>query len=147
MKAFAQQQRDVIAPAEFSANANRMPALGHHALLDLYDCDGATLDDRAHLQQVFHDTAIALRCTIIDESFHQFTPQGVSGVVVLAESHLSLHTWPEHGYAAVDLYTCGDPASLDRMPEILKRELKAGRYEFKKLARGFIATDAKKAAS
>ena len=115
-----------------------MEILGHHALLDLYECDGTVLDDRAGLQKIFHDTAIALKCTILDESFHQFSPQGVSGVVVLAESHLSLHTWPEHGYAAVDLYTCGDPAALDRMPEILKQKLGSKRIEFKKVARGFV---------
>ncbi len=99
------------------------------------------------MQRIFHDTAIALKCTIVAETFHQFTPQGVSGVVVLAESHLSLHTWPERGYAAVDLYTCGDPTSLDLMPEILQRELGAGRFEFKKIERGFVPKVATKAAA
>src|SRR5690606_15137706 len=84
--------------------------LGRHAILDLYDCaNRELLDDKKALQQLFRETAEHLKCTIVNEVFHTFTPQGVSGVVVIAESHLSVHTWPELGYAAVDLYTCGDP--------------------------------------
>ena len=115
-----------------------MEILGHHALLDVYGCDAETLNDLSRLKRIFLDTANALKCTIVDEVFHRFSPQGVSGVVVIAESHLSIHTWPERGYAAIDLYTCGDPTQIDRMPGILQEALGAERYEFKRVPRGFV---------
>ncbi len=113
--------------------------LSHHALLDLYDCDNrALLDDLEGIRDLFHRTARGLKCTIVNELFHRFTPQGVSGVVVIAESHLSVHTWPELGYAAIDLYTCGDPALIDLMPDMLVEALGAGRKEYHKLPRGHV---------
>ena len=112
--------------------------LGHHALLDVYGCDADVLNDLGALKRIFLDTANALKCTIVDEVFHRFAPQGVSGVVVIAESHLSIHTWPERRYAAIDLYTCGDPTQVDRMPKILQQALGAERYEFKRVPRGFV---------
>ncbi|MCP4502296.1 MAG: adenosylmethionine decarboxylase [Deltaproteobacteria bacterium] len=115
-----------------------MQIMGHHALLDVYGCDTDLLNDLDRLKVIFHDTAVRLKCTVVQEVFHRFAPQGVSGVVVIAESHLSVHTWPELGYAAIDLYTCGDPSHLDEMPEILKKALGAERLEFKKHARGFL---------
>jgi len=124
-----------------------MEIMGRHVLLDLYGCDAKLLNDFEFLQKLFHDTAERLDCTIVQEVFHRFSPQGVSGVVVIAESHLSVHTWPEKGYAAVDLYTCGDPTKLDLMPEMLKQALGAAGYEYKKHPRGFVPADAEKAAS
>jgi len=115
-----------------------MQIMGHHALLDVYGCDTDILNDLDGLKKIFHDTAVELQCTIVQEVFHRFAPQGVSGVIVIAESHLSVHTWPELGYAAVDLYTCGDPNHLDAMPDLIKEKLGADRLEFKKHARGFL---------
>jgi spermidine synthase len=113
--------------------------LGHHVLLDLYGCKNTELlDDLERMQALFHETAETLRCTIVNEVFHRFTPQGVSGVIVIAESHLSVHTWPELGYAAVDLYTCGDPSLLDLLPKILEDRLGADHYDYNKLPRGEV---------
>lgn len=117
--------------------------LGRHALLDLYDCDPARLDDLELLRSVFLKTAEELRCTLVQECFHRYAPQGVSGVLVIAESHLSVHTWPEHGYAAVDLFTCGDPSQLERMPKLLGEALGAGRYELSLHDRGRLDVKAK----
>ncbi|MCK6552109.1 adenosylmethionine decarboxylase, partial [Myxococcota bacterium] len=83
-----------------------MNALGRHELVELYDCDPATLDDEAAIATHMLAAARAAGATIITERFHKFAPHGVSGVVILAESHLTIHTWPEHGYAALDLFTC-----------------------------------------
>lgn len=120
-----------------------MQVLGRHALLDLYDCDKALLDDVDFLRELFLKTATELQCTLVKECFHRYAPQGVSGVLVIAESHLSVHTWPEHGYAAVDLFTCADPSGLQRMPKILGDALKCGRFEFKLHDRGLIDVMAK----
>ena len=113
--------------------------LSHHGILDLYRCSNtALLDDLEGLTRLFNQTARDLKCTIVNELFHRFTPQGVSGVVIIAESHLSVHTWPELGFAAVDLYTCGDPALIDKLPNILKVKLGAEHYDYKTFPRGFV---------
>ena len=85
-----------------------MTTLGKHVLLDLHNCDRAKLDDLPYLREAMLAAAGEVGATVIDHIFHQFSPQGVTGVVAIAESHLCIHTWPEHGYAAVDIFTCGD---------------------------------------
>lgn len=82
-------------------------ALGVQILADLYQCDPAVLNDPALIQAAMIEAARRSGATIVADCFHRFSPHGVSGVVVIAESHLAIHTWPEHGYAAVDLFTCG----------------------------------------
>lgn len=115
-----------------------MQVLGRHALLDLYDCDSALLDDLTFLREVFLETCRTMKCTLVKECFHRYAPQGVSGVLVIAESHLSIHTWPEHRYAAIDLFTCGDPSELARMPALLGAALKSSRSEFRVVDRGLV---------
>ena len=77
-----------------------MAALGKHLLLELMDCDHELLNDVEYLREVLSDVARRIGATVIKDSFYQFTPQGVSGVVIIAESHVSIHTWPEHNFAA-----------------------------------------------
>lgn len=74
--------------------------------------------------------------TIVDEVFHLFNPHGVSGVVVIAESHLAIHTWPEYGYAAVDLFTCGEEVDPWQAYEFLKKRFKAQFTSTMELRRG-----------
>ena len=76
--------------------------------------------------------------TVLGESFHQFNPHGVSGVVVIAESHLFIHTWPEHGYAAVDIFTCGDTVQPQKAAQILVKELRAGSHSMLEIQRGIL---------
>lgn len=85
-----------------------MKSLGHHILVELYGCDPHILNSIEAIESEMKNAAIKSGATIVDTSFHMFSPYGVSGVVVIAESHLAVHTWPEYGYAAVDLFTCGD---------------------------------------
>ncbi len=84
-----------------------MKALGRHFLIELKDCDRDLLNDLDALKRLLRGAAVKCGAEILSDSFHCFNPQGVSGVVVIAESHLCIHTWPEHGYAAVDIFTCG----------------------------------------
>lgn len=81
--------------------------VGHHVLVELYECDRAATDDPGVVREGLVAAARAMGATPLAEAFHRFSPQGVSGVVLIAESHLSCHTWPEAGYVAVDIYTCG----------------------------------------
>jgi S-adenosylmethionine decarboxylase proenzyme len=83
-------------------------ALGRHLLLELKDCDPEILNDLEFLKSSLSETAVQIGATVIGDSFHRFSPQGVSGVVIISESHLFIHTWPEYGYAAVDVFTCGE---------------------------------------
>ncbi len=85
-----------------------MKALGTHIVCELSGCDAAKLSDVDAVHTMMRNAALAANATIVTTAFHRFEPQGVSGVVVLQESHLSIHTWPETGYAAMDFYTCGD---------------------------------------
>ncbi|HTX59902.1 MAG TPA: adenosylmethionine decarboxylase [Verrucomicrobiae bacterium] len=85
-----------------------MKALGKHIVCELSGCDPAILTDVKGIAAMMNSAARAARATIMESAFHRFEPQGVSGTVILAESHLSIHTWPEKGYAAMDFYTCGD---------------------------------------
>jgi S-adenosylmethionine decarboxylase len=85
-----------------------LKALGTHIVCELSGCDPATLTDVDAVRDMMIGAAKAARATVMEVAFHRFQPQGVSGVVVLAESHISIHTWPELGYAAMDFYTCGE---------------------------------------
>jgi len=112
-----------------------MKTLGRHLLIELYGCEPDALDDLARVRSAMLEAAVAVGAEKVGESFHPFTPQGISGTVVIAESHLSIHTWPEHGYAAVDVYTCG---GLDPRPGIavLKRALVADEVRTEEILRG-----------
>ncbi len=85
-----------------------MHALGTHLLVELKDCQSDSLSDPEFVRNSMIDAAKKAHATIVDDKFHHFSPFGVSGVVVIAESHLAIHTWPEYRYAAVDVFTCGE---------------------------------------
>ncbi|MFQ5658251.1 MAG: adenosylmethionine decarboxylase [Candidatus Methylomirabilales bacterium] len=85
-----------------------MRALGRHLLVELYGCNPELLKKIDAVREILVQAAKACKATVVDVAFHEFSPFGVSGVVVIAESHLSIHTWPEYRYAAVDIFTCGE---------------------------------------
>ncbi len=115
-----------------------MNALGKHLLLELKDCDTEVLNDLSFLKKTLPDVAREAGATVLGESFHQFSPQGVSGVVIIAESHLFIHTWPECGYAAVDIFTCGDSVQAPKAAQRLIRELKAKNHSILEIQRGIL---------
>jgi S-adenosylmethionine decarboxylase len=82
-------------------------ALGRHILCEVFGCDPEVLNDTEKVKQLMVDAALAAGAEVREVAFHKFSPQGVSGVVVISESHLAIHTWPEYGYAALDIFTCG----------------------------------------
>jgi len=83
-------------------------ALGTHLLVELRECNSSLLNDVKKAKEMMIAAAKEAGATVLGAHFHEFSPHGVTGVVVIAESHLSIHTWPEYGYAAVDVFTCGD---------------------------------------
>ncbi len=108
---------------------------GQHVLAEYYGCPNFILNDENAIRAMLQEAAVAAGATVVATVFHRFTPHGVSGVVVIEESHLSVHTWPESGYAAVDFYTCGD-CEPSRAYEVLRRALQAERSELLTVERG-----------
>lgn len=85
-----------------------MQSLGRHVLAEVYGCRFEVLNDIKQVEDIMVNAALEAGAEIREFVFHKFSPQGVSGVVVISESHLAIHTWPELGYAAVDVFTCGN---------------------------------------
>ena len=117
-----------------------MNALGKHLLIELWDCDKEVLNDLGLLKEIMLKAAIDCGATVLGESFHHFSPQGVSGVVVIAESHLSIHTWPEYGYAAADVFTCGTTVQPEKAAEALIEKLRARNHSLNEVQRGVLVT-------
>jgi S-adenosylmethionine decarboxylase len=115
-------------------------ALGRHILVELYDCDKEALNDLELLRDVMVKAAIDCGAVVLGESFHRFSPQGVSGVVVIAESHLSIHTWPEFGYAAADVFTCGTTVNPEIAAEVLIDKLGSKNHSLMEIPRGVLVT-------
>ena len=110
--------------------------LGKHLLIDLYGCPADLLNDVAALETVMVEAAHRAGATVLNTTFHRFSPCGVSGVVVIQESHLTIHTWPEQGFAAIDLFTCGEQTRPRRALTYLKRTLQSERCKVQRLVRG-----------
>jgi S-adenosylmethionine decarboxylase len=108
---------------------------GRHLILDLYECDHALLDDYEELSRLLETALLMSNATILRIFGEKFQPQGVTLLALLAESHASIHTWPELGYCAIDLYTCGDKTKTHKAAEFLKHKLKAKISEEKELLR------------
>ncbi|MED4886451.1 adenosylmethionine decarboxylase [Lysinibacillus fusiformis] len=101
-------------------------ALGHHILLELHDCNDALLNDVQHIKKIMCQAAHKAKATIVTEHFHHFSPYGVSGVVIIQESHLTIHTWPEYGYAAIDVFTCNSKLALQEAVQYITDQFNAG---------------------
>ena len=108
---------------------------GRHLILDLYGCDQGILDDYEELERLLQVALNMAGAKILRIFGEKFQPQGVTLLALLAESHASIHSWPELGYAAIDLYTCGDTTNTHKAAEFLKSKLKAKQSEEKELVR------------
>jgi S-adenosylmethionine decarboxylase len=108
---------------------------GRHLILDLYECDQAILDNYEELERLLEVALNMAGANILRIFGEKFQPQGVTLLALLAESHASIHSWPELGYAAIDLYTCGDTTNTHKAAEFLKTKLKSKRSEEKELVR------------
>ena len=115
-----------------------MNALGRHLLVELQDCKREVLNDLTFLRDAMLTAAVECGAVVLGESFHRFSPQGVSGVVVIAESHLSIHTWPEYGYAAADIFTCGNTVVPEKAAEVLVVKLASKSHSLQEIQRGIM---------
>ena len=110
--------------------------LGHHILLDLSGVARSLLDDAKGLESEFVRAAERGGAHVVESRFCRFQPQGVSGVVILAESHVTVHTWPELGFAAVDVFTCGEATIARRVSEEVVAALGPRQHQTRTLQRG-----------
>lgn len=85
-----------------------METMGRHVISELWGCDFEKLNNLVQIEQIFVEAALRSGAEVREVAFHKFAPQGISGVVIISESHLTIHSFPEHGYASIDVYTCGD---------------------------------------
>lgn len=111
-------------------------SLGSHLLVELFGCDKQSLEEERTVGTAMRNAAVASEATVVAESFHEFQPYGVSGAIVIQESHYTIHTWPEHGYAAVDLFYCGGTVKVHKAVRVLREKFKPERIKFLVVRRG-----------
>jgi len=113
-------------------------SLGRHVLAEIYGCSFDILNDREKVEAMMVNAALEAGAEVREVVFHKFSPQGVSGVVVISESHLAIHTWPELGYAAVDVFTCGDRVNPWDACNYLTDHFEAGHMTATEIKRGIV---------
>jgi len=111
-------------------------AIGSHCILELHGCPYDILDNETLVRDAIERASQKSLSTLLHLSSHRFEPQGVTAVGLLAESHISIHTWPELGYAACDIFTCGASARPTQACEVLAAILRAANQSLQVLARG-----------
>lgn len=115
-----------------------MATLGRHILVEFFECSSEILNDVISIETAMVDAAKDAQATIINSTFHHFSPYGVSGVVVIQESHLAIHTWPEYRYAAVDIFTCGDQVNPWIAYDYLKEAFESAHGSAMEINRGQV---------
>lgn len=111
-------------------------AVGYHLLLELHGCDLECLDSVPAVERILKQAADLAGATIVNSAFHHFSPYGVTGVLVIAESHIAAHTWPEYGYAAIDCFTCGDQTILEALERLIIAGFQAHEHSCSLIPRG-----------
>tara|TARA_R110002072_G_scaffold284587_1_gene449017 strand:- start:40782 stop:41201 length:420 start_codon:yes stop_codon:yes gene_type:complete len=115
--------------------------LGHHWIVDLHGCPSELLDNHDLIRARLKETTDRYGLTLLNLVSNRFEPQGVTAVGLLAESHMSIHTWPEHGYAAVDIFTCGSDQTLKAACRFIAESLQAAETTVLRLQRGLLMSD------
>ena len=111
-------------------------AAGWQCVLDLYECGAPKIDDLNWIRQQMIQAARVAQATIVTDNFLRFDPHGISGVVVIAESHIAIHTWPERAYAAIDIFTCNSSLHVDRAALFLKDRFQSANCQISRFTRG-----------
>ncbi len=115
-----------------------MNALGKHVIAEFYGCDHELINNHEYVETVLLEACEVSGATVVAPVFHKFNPHGVSGCVVISESHFTIHTWPEYGYAAVDVFTCGDLIDNDKALHHMKEKFQAESISVVEMKRGVL---------
>lgn len=110
--------------------------LGKQYMLELFGCDAAILNDVEAIEEIMVAAAKIGNATMVNQYFHQFSPHGISGTIVITESHINIHTWPEFDFAAVDIFTCSEDIDVEKACAYLAATLKAEKHEIQSYERG-----------
>lgn len=113
-----------------------MDTMGRHVISELWGCNIEKLNNMKFIEETFVDAALRSGAEVREVAFHKFAPHGVSGVVIISESHLTIHSFPEHGYASIDVYTCGDRIDPNVAANFIAEALEADTRENVELPRG-----------
>ena len=113
-----------------------MGSIGIHCICELYDCPRELLNDEAFVKNALREAVSKGFASLLHEVSHRFHPQGVTALALIAESHVAIHTWPEHGYVAADAFTCGDRASAEKACQHLVEAFQAGKHSIRTITRG-----------
>lgn len=114
--------------------------LGTHVLMEMFGCDPEMLKDKDKIEKIMNESAVKSRAKVVEVFFHQFKPYGVSGVVVIEESHYTIHTWPEYSYAAIDFFYCSEDVLIEKAIEVLKNALKPSSFNLVEIKRGVFCS-------
>ena len=120
-----------------------MLVLGKHIISELSLCDNEKLKDLKFIEKILVKAVEVANCTLLKKAFYKFGENGISGVVILSESHISIHTWPEYNYAAIDIYTCGNDAHPERAYEYIKEQLESQYVKVSIMDRGDVQDEKK----
>lgn len=115
---------------------NKLKHAGIHVVADFWN--GKSIENPKALKDVLIKAAKAANATPLEISIHKFSPQGITGVVLLAESHIAIHSWPEYDYMAVDIFTCGDKSAPQKALDYLRQEFQPKKVDSKKINRGAV---------
>ena len=107
-----------------------------HCIIDLHECDQGLLDDEEFVQRTIMKAIEMTGSTLLKYTYHKFEPQGLTAIALISESHMSIHTWPENGYAAIDIFTCRQEPSLTKVYEYLVKRFQSGSHTIKYINRG-----------
>jgi S-adenosylmethionine decarboxylase proenzyme len=113
-----------------------MQYLGHHIVLDFYDCNPTVLADCGAMRDIMREAAVRAECNVVGEYYHEFEPHGISGCTIISESHITLHAWPEYGYVAVDFFYCGDSVLSDLAVDYMSEMFQSKQFDRHELGRG-----------
>jgi len=122
-----------------------MQGLGRHILAEVYGCEFRILNDLDEIREILVSAALSAGAEVRETAFHRFSPQGVSGVVVISESHIAIHTWPELGYAALDVFTCGERVDPWAVVDAIVKEFGSKQVTATEVKRGIFSRPAERA--
>jgi len=118
--------------------AQKVQSLGNHLIIELYDCNRELINDAKGVENSLINAVKISGANIVQSVIHQFNPHGISGVIVIEESHFSVHTWPEYGYCALDIFTCGEEIDYYSALQYLKKEFQAKNLSVTEMKRGML---------
>lgn len=113
-------------------------SLGNHLIVELYECDTDLINNKEYVEKALIEAVDISGATIVQSVIHEFNPHGVSGAIVIEESHFTIHTWPEYGYCALDIFTCGTEINYHAALEHLKEVFKTTHLSVNEIKRGIL---------